>query len=141
LDFEAVFLVSLDGNVKVATREVSKPNGILVSPTGKAVYLSDNNPQGSRHLVAFSVKSDGALEGKKVLHDFGTGRGIDGMALDTAGNIYATAGSGDKAGVYVFDPGGKPLALIPTPGDPTNCDFGGGNDGSNLYVTCANSKQ
>src|SRR5262245_30869998 len=113
LDFEAVFLVAPDGSVKVATREVSKPNGILVAPDGKTVYVSDNNPQGSRHLVAFSVRSDGTLDGKRVLHDFGTGRGIDGMALDTSGNIYATAGSRDKAGVYVFNPAGKPLAMIP----------------------------
>ena len=34
---------------------------------------------------------------------------------------------------------GKPLAFLPTPGDPTNCDFGGGSDGSTLYVTCGNS--
>ena len=141
LDFEAVFLVAPDGSVRIATREVSKPNGILVSPDGKTVYVSDNNPQGSRQFVGFNVKADSTLEGKRVLHDFGTGRGIDGMALDTAGNIYATAGSGDKAGVYVFDPAGKSLALIPTPGDPTNCDFGGGSDASTLYVTTANAKQ
>jgi gluconolactonase len=140
LDFEAVFLVSLSGEVKIATRDVQKPNGILVSIDGKTVYVADNNPQGSRHLVAFAVKSDGTLERKRVLHDFGTGRGIDGMALDAAGNIYATAGTGDKAGVYVFDPAGHPLALIPAPGDPTNCEFGGGSDGSTLYVTCANTK-
>ncbi len=141
LDFEAVFLVSPTGGVKVATKEISKPNGILVSPDGKSVYVSDNNPQGSRHLIAFAVKADGTLEGKKLLFDFGTGRGIDGMALDTSGNIYATAGTGNKAGVYVFAPDGKPLAMIPTPGDPTNCAFGGGSDGSSLYVTCANSKE
>lgn len=141
LDFEAVFLVSPDGGVKVATREVSKPNGILVSPDGKTVYVSDNNPQGSRHLVAFTVKADGTLDGKRVRHDFGTGRGIDGMTLDRQGNIFATAGSGDKAGVYVFTPDGTPLAFIPTPGDPTNCVFGGGADSSTLYVTSANSKQ
>jgi gluconolactonase len=141
LDFEAVFLVSPDGDVKVATREVSKPNGILVSPDGKTVYVSDNNPAGSRHLVAFAVRDDGTLEGKRVLHDFGAGRGIDGMALDTAGKIYATAGSRDKAGVYVFDPTGNPLAFIATPGDPTNCDFGGGSDASTLYVTSANSHE
>ena len=78
------------------------------------------------------------MENKRVLHDFGTGRGIDGMTQDAAGNIFATAGSGDKAGIYVFSPEGKPLALIPTPGDPTNCEFGA--DGSTLYVTSANSK-
>jgi len=141
LDFEAVFLVATDGAVKIATREVTKPNGILVSPDGKTVYVADNNPQGNRHLVAFAVKGDGTLEGKRVLHDFGSGRGIDGMALDMAGNIYAAAGTRDKAGIYVFDPAGKPLAFFSTPGDPTNCDFGGGSDASTLYVTCANSHE
>jgi gluconolactonase len=141
LDFEAVFLVGTDGTVKIATREVTKPNGILVSPDGKTVYLADNNPQGNRHLVAFAVKADGALEGKRVLFDFGGGRGIDGMALDTTGNIYAAAGARDKAGIYVFDQAGKPLAYLPTPGDPTNCDFGGSDDASTLYVTCANSHE
>jgi gluconolactonase len=139
LDFEAVFLVATDGTVKIATREVTKPNGILISPDGKTVYLADNNPQGNRHLVAFAVKPDGTLDAKHVLFDFGSGRGIDGMALDTSGNIYAAAGTRDKAGIYVFGPAGQPLAFLPTPGDPTNCDFGGGNDGSTLYVTCANS--
>src|SRR5262245_17661544 len=103
LDFEAVFLVATDGTVKIATREVTKPNGILVSPDSKTVFVADNNPQGNRHLVAFSVKADGALDGKRVLFDFGRGRGIDGMALDTSGNIYAAAGTRDKAGIYVFD--------------------------------------
>jgi sugar lactone lactonase YvrE len=140
LDFEGVFLVSTDGSVKLATRDVQKPNGILVSPDGKAVYVADNNPQGNRQLVAFNVKVDGTLGDKRTLFDFGGGRGIDGMALDTNGNLYATAGTGDKAGIYVFDPAGKPLAMIPAPGDPTNCEFGGGDGGSTLYVTCANSK-
>jgi gluconolactonase len=141
LDFEAVFLIALDRTVKLATREVSKPNGILVSPDGRTVYVSDNHPQGSRQLVAFSIQPDGTLSDKRVLHDFGAGRGVDGMTLDQSGNIFAAAGTGDKAAIYVFDPAGKLLATIPTPGDPTNCVFGGGADGSSLYVTCANSKQ
>jgi gluconolactonase len=141
LDFEGVFLVSREGNVKLATRDLQKPNGILVSADGKTVYVADNNPQGNRHLTSFVVHSDGTLTDMRVVFDFRGGRGIDGMALDTAGNIYATAGTGDKAGVYVFDPAGQPLAMIPTPGDPTNCDFGGGKDGSTLYITCANSRE
>src|SRR3954471_18649046 len=96
LDFEGVFLVSTDGSVKLATRDVQKPNGILVSPDGKAVYVADNNPQGNRHLTSFPVHTDGTLTDKRVLFDFRSGRGIDGMALDTAGNIYATAGTGEK---------------------------------------------
>jgi sugar lactone lactonase YvrE len=43
--------------------------------------------------------------------------------------------------VYVFDSSGKQLAMIPTPGDPTNCCFGGGDQRSTLYVSCANSRE
>jgi gluconolactonase len=141
LDFETIFLVGTDGSVKVATRDIQKPNGIIVTPGDRALYVSDNNPQGNRHLARFAIKADGTLEAKKVLHDFGTGRGIDGMTLDQEGRIFATAGTGDKAGIYVFSADAKHLAFIPTPGDPTNCCFGGGTENGTLYITCANSKE
>ncbi|MGI8981499.1 MAG: SMP-30/gluconolactonase/LRE family protein [Pirellulaceae bacterium] len=137
LDFEAVFFVKPDGTTTVATRDLQKPNGILVSPDGKHIYVSDNNGEGNRQLLSFDIELPGKLTNKKVLHDFVTGRGIDGMTLDTAGNIYATAGTGDKAGIYVFSSSGKQLAMIPTPGDPTNCVFGGGDDSGTLYITSA----
>lgn len=141
LDFETIFLVGTDGSVKVATRDIQKPNGIIVTPDDKTLYVSDNNPQGNRHLARFTIQADGTLSDKEVLFDFGTGRGIDGMTLDQEGNIFATAGTGDKAGIYVFTAAGKHLAFIPTPGDPTNCCFGGGADSGTLYITCANSKE
>ena len=137
LDFEAVFRVTPSGATSIATREVQKPNGILVSADGKRVFVSDNNAEGNRQLLAFDVKSDGTLAGKKVLHDFRAGRGIDGMTMDTDGNLYATAGTGERAGIYVFNPEGKHLAFLATPGDPTNCVFGGGPDGGTLYITAA----
>jgi hypothetical protein len=55
--------------------------------------------------------------------------------LEEQGNIYATAGQGEEAGVYVFDGAGKHLALIRTPGTPTNCAFGGANEPAVLYIT------
>lgn len=140
LDFEAVFFIKPDGKTTIATRDLQKPNGILVSPDGKHVYVSDNNGEGNRQLLSFDTEQPGKLTNKKVLHDFVTGRGIDGMTLDTAGNIYATAGTGDKAGIYAFSPSGKQLAMIPTPGDPTNCVFGGGDDSGTLYITSATAR-
>jgi sugar lactone lactonase YvrE len=139
LDFEGVFVVEPDGSVRVATRDVQKPNGIIVTPDGRTVYVSDNNGKsdGKRQLVAYRAQVDGTLADKRVLVDFGQRRGIDGMTLDVEGNIYATAGSGDQAGVYVFSPQGRTLALIPTPGDPTNCVFGIGPESTTLYVTAA----
>lgn len=143
LDFEAVFLVKPDGKVSIATREVEKPNGILVAPDQKTVYVADHNsdPLGAHTLLAFDVAPDGSLVGKKLLFDFGPRkRGIDGMTLDRDGNISATAGSDDEAGIYVFSPAGEPLAFLPTPGDPTNCVFGIGEQAKTLYVTAAAPK-
>ncbi len=138
MDFEGVFMVETDGTVKLATRELQKPNGILVSADGRTVYVADNNsdPKGNHRLVAFHVWTDGSIRDPKILYDFGPDRrGIDGMTLDREGNIYATAGRGEEAGVYVFSPRGVHLSFIRTPGDPTNCVFGRGAEASTLYIT------
>jgi gluconolactonase len=138
IDFEGVFLVSPAGAVTLATRDVQKPNGILVSPDDRTVYVADTNsdPKGNHHLVAFRVQADGTLADKRILHDFGPDRRpIDGMAMDVEGNIYATGGTGDRAGLYVFGPNGEHLAFVRMPGDPTNAAFGGSAEPTTLYLT------
>ena len=137
LDFEGVFLVGKDGKLSVATKDLQRPNGILVSKDGKMAYVADHHsdPKQNRHLAMFPVKADGTFGKKEVLFDFEEGRGVDGMAMDTEGNLYATAGSGEDAGIYIFSPEGKHLALIKLPGAPTNCQFGNGNEASTLYIT------
>ena len=37
----------------------------------------------------------------KYFFDCGHSRGVDGLTMDESGNVYATAGSGDEAGIYV----------------------------------------
>jgi gluconolactonase len=135
---ESVYRIDPDGTVTQIITDVQKPNGIILAPDMKTLYLADNNPTGNRHLLAFALKPDGTVGPKRVLHDFGKGRGIDGMCVDVKGNIYATAGTGKAAGVYVFSPEGKQLAFIPTPEDPTNCVFGG-KDRKTLYITAGKS--
>jgi gluconolactonase len=73
-----------------------------------------------------------------VLHNFKERHGIDGMVLDTDGNIYATAESGEKTGVYIFSPAGKQLGFLRTPETATNCTFGD-KDLKTLYVTAGKS--
>ena len=86
------------------------------------------------------MSSDGTLGTGEVLHDFGQWRGIDGMVLDTDGNVWATAGTaagGPGPSVYVFSPGGDVIERHHMPVDnPTNCTFAG-PDLSELYVTSA----
>ena len=143
IEFEGIFLVRPDGTTDLATRDVKKPNGIIFSKDGQKVFVADHEvtKEGSRQLLSFNVTDEGKLNNKEILHDFGPSRGIDGMALGPRGNIYATAGSGKEAGIYVFEPGGNLLEVISLPGDPTNCTFGHGKDSSTLYVTAQSPKK
>ena len=138
IDVEAVYRIDPDGKVTQLITELEKPNGIIISPDMKTLYVADSNPKGKQQLVAFPLKDDGSVGAKKVLFDFGKERGIDGMSVDVKGNIWGMAGSGDKGGLYVFSPEGKQLAFVPTPETPTNCCFGG-KDKKMLYVTAGKS--
>jgi gluconolactonase len=129
------------------TFDTSAPTGVAVSPDQKTLYVaeSDNKPGGARELRAYPVEDDGTLGDHIVLHTFGADRrglhrGIEGMCIDTAGNIIACAGwrrSGPGPLVYVFSSAGTILETHPVPADlPLNCAFG--DDGpESLYVTTA----
>jgi gluconolactonase len=138
LERESVYRIDPDGTVTRIIKSVGKPNGVILSPDMKTLYVADNDPRGKRVLLAFPLRDDGTVGDGRELHDFGKGRGIDGMSIDVKGNVYATAGSGKAAGVYVFSPAGKKIDFIPTPESPTNCVFGGPNR-KTLYVTAGKS--
>ena len=122
------------------TFDTTRPNGLLFSLDHQTLYVaqSGRNPDEKRELRAYPVEGSGALGAYELLHDFGEDRGIDGMCLDTEGNIVATAGweqGGPGPMVYVFSPKGEVLEMHPVPVDrPTNCTFGDG-DLRTLYVT------
>ncbi len=137
IDTESVYRIDTDGKVTQIISELKKPNGILVSPDQKTLYVAESAPK-DRLFLAYPLKEDGAVGPKKLLHDFGADRGIDGMCLDVKGNIYATAGQGKTAGVTIFNPDGKKIDFVATPETPTNCCFGGA-DRKMLYVTAGRS--
>lgn len=132
-----------------ATTDISKPNGTVISPDGKTLYVAETdngatgmektppkNPKKRMTLNAFPIRKDGSLGKKKILADFGGKEtGIDGMTVDQKGNIYAAFRAESRFGVVVFSPEGKELAYIPTPTLPTNCTFGVGKEASTLYIT------
>ena len=148
-DIEGVYRVNSDGTglVRVLDNKiVARPNGIAISQDEKTLYVVDNHPLvPQRKLWAFQLNEDGLVTGKsRELHDFGKGRGGDGMCMDSAGNLFVTAGANRKypnqnldnpAGVYVFSPDGKLMGIIRVPEDMvTNCCFGG-SDMKTLYIT------
>jgi gluconolactonase len=140
LDREAVYRVDPDGTLTRVVGTLRRPNGILVSADARTLYVAENaSPGGAVQLWAFDLDGQGRAGRGRVLHDFGGGRGIDGMALDAAGRVWATAGTKEKAGIYVFTPDATRdtaalEAFLALPEDPTNCTFGG-KDRDVLYVT------
>ncbi len=122
------------------TFDTTRPNGLLFSLDHQTLYLAQSGRRADekRQLRAYPVRSDGALGRPEVLHDFGENRGIDGMVLDTEGNIIATAGwelGGPGPMIYVFSPQGDVLETHPVAAKrPTNCTSGD-EDLQTLYVT------
>lgn len=143
-DKEAVYRIDPDGGLTRVVDSVTRPNGIAIAPDQKTLYVADNREGGAKRvLLAFDLAPDGSAANGRVLHDFGGGRGIDGMTIDSAGRIWATAGTKEKAGVHVFEvsadrKSAKLLTVVKTPEDPTNCTFGGAARDV-LYITTATS--
>ncbi len=140
LEHESVYRIDADGTVTRVLRDVNKPNGLVISPDGKMLYVSDHSGEasGARKLVAYPLNADGSCGKRRELYDFGKERGIDGMTVTRDGMIVATAGSKNAAGIYFISPEGKKLGFLPTPEDPNNCCFAGA-DRKTLYITAGKS--
>jgi len=133
---------------RVYCDEAERPNGILISPDDRYLYIADNNNSkqgGSRKLLRYKLDKNGDVSGKgKVIFDWQDGRGPDGMKMDSAGRIYVAAGTNNatefestrfKAGCYILSPSGRLLDFIPVaPDECCNCAFGG-KDGKTLFIT------
>ena len=148
LDHDSVYRIDTDGSVtRILTQpEIQRPNGIHLSPDENTLYLVDSCPviDGNRKIWAFDLSEDGTTSGQRIVYDFAPGRGGDGMAVDSQGNLYIAAGisrsrgpheSGDiPPGIWVITPDGEVKGRIPIVEDVlTNVTFGG-DDLKTLYI-------
>jgi gluconolactonase len=149
---EGVYRIDPDGKVtRILGRELERPNGILVSAGDRFLFVADNNNNtlgGARKLWRFDLRKNGTVDlaSRKLLFDWGAGRGPDGIKQDQQGRLYVAGGLNKpnppfepaedrKGGIYVLSPEGKLLTFLPVPRDEvTNCAFGG-DDLQTLYIT------
>jgi gluconolactonase len=152
-DAEAVYRIDPGGAVTraLAPPQIERPNGLALAPDARTLYVVDSHsrPGGNRKIWAFAVGDDGTPGERRLVYDFGRGRGGDGLRLDERGNLWVAAGimfprnAGETAdvppGVYVITPGGTLLGRIPIPEDLcTNLAFGGPGRRT-LFVTAGKS--
>lgn len=133
LDWCGVYRLSSDGTVTLLTKEMTRPNGIGLSPDETTLYVAQSDSEAALWR-AFPLLEDGTLGEGTVFFDatkwVKKRPGLpDGLTIDQRGNVWATG----PGGVLVFSPAGKLLGRISTGVPAANCTFGG--DGSTLFIT------
>jgi gluconolactonase len=125
-DGEFVYFLTPDHKKVVCVdSETEKPNGIVGSPDGKRLYVSDI--QAGKTYV-YDIQADGLLKNKKLF----TAMGSDGMTIDSSGNVFLTG-----RGVTVFNPDGEKIAHIPVDAPWTANVCFGGKDMKTLFITAS----
>jgi gluconolactonase len=152
----AVYRLDPDGSVERIITNGGKTNGVLVSPDQSTLYVVSNDDgvfdfqrleeedqaplKGHHELAAYDLADDGTVSNRRVLVDYAPESGPDGLIADADGNIYAAVRAESRPGIYVYNPEGKELAVIPTGEElPTNVGFGRGEESDVLYVTSGHS--
>jgi gluconolactonase len=110
------YYVSPQGVVSTVADQDIRSNGIMLSPDGRTLYVTNNT-----NVLAFDVRADGTTANRR---DFGTldgDDGGDGMAVDSEGRLYVTG----NRGVHVLSTRGEHLGMIPTPRRPISVAFSG----------------
>ena len=134
-----VYRLDPDGTVTLIVSDLTFPNGVNLSPDERTLYVANSDPE--RPIVmAYSLDGNGNITGKRVFADASAGVAAklpglpDGMALDKAGNLFATG----PGGVSVYAPDGRLLGRIDTGEPVANVAFGG-PDGRTLYLAANNA--
>src|SRR5262249_39780062 len=125
-DQEATYFLSPDGKtVTRVTDDLKQPNGIIGTPDGKTLYVSDIR---AGNTFAYDIQNDGSLTNKRLFCKLGS----DGMTIDEQGNVYLTG-----RGVTVFDKDGKKIEHIDVPEGWTGNVCFGGPDKKTLFITAS----
>lgn len=146
----AVFYIPAKGGPiqVIGFNEFAMPNGILLSPDGKTLFVNNTYDNESFWNVdsdkdnwvwAYDVNEDGTVKnGRKfarlfltpeVLDRTGRSSAADGMTIDENGGIYVAT----YMGLQVFNAKGDFLGIVNTPTYPVSCCFGG-DDLKTLFI-------
>jgi gluconolactonase len=149
-DTQGIYYLPPGGSVTRIIDEVPRPNGVVLSPDEKTLYV--HNKDGV-YMLAFDVAPNGTISNRRNFARYKSVRipghkdgswdednGADGMAVDSDGRVYAAT----NVGVEVFSPRGELLGVLPVQWGaengnirkPQNLAFGGA-DRKTLYIVGA----
>ncbi|NJC27320.1 SMP-30/gluconolactonase/LRE family protein [Neolewinella antarctica] len=133
LDFNGVYRLDTDGEITVLTKDITRPNGIEVTPDDKFLIVSNSDAKSS-FWNKYPLLDDGTIGPARLLMDVTDRRATekgspDGMVMHSTGHLFATG----PGGVYVFHPDETLLGIIRTGQRTANCTLD--TDEGYLYMT------
>jgi sugar lactone lactonase YvrE len=124
-----VVCVGADGTPRKVADGFKWPNGMALIDDGATLVVADSHAQ---QLVAFEVRDDGTLVGRRVWADLESAP--DGICADADGAIWVATVPGQSC-VRVQE-GGEVLNTVPSDRGCFACMLGGG-DGRTLFIAAA----
>jgi sugar lactone lactonase YvrE len=103
VDTCVIVCVDIDGSTRVVAKDLSFPNGIVVTPDGKTLIVAET--MGHR-LTAYDLQPDGSLANRRVYAQLPEDVSPDGIALDAEGAVWLANPEG-KYGVLRVREGGE----------------------------------
>jgi gluconolactonase len=131
LPYQGVFLLK-DGKLQLLIQDLDRPNGIVLSPDEKSLYVNDST---TRVIMRYDVRPDGTVANGRLFADMSMGKGNgnpDGMKFDERGNLYSVG----PGGIWVFNPAGKQIGLIVPPENAPGFAFGD-PDRKTIYIAAS----
>ena len=117
---EGVYYLPRNGKLKRVIDDLSRPNGLILSPDHRKLYVAD---QAENTTWVYDVQKNGDLKNKTKFCDSGS----DGMTVDQFGNLFLTS----RGEVIAFAPDGQVIGRLKPPEAPSNCVL----VGNKLYIT------
>jgi gluconolactonase len=134
IDLFGVYKVVGTSKAELVISDLTRPNGVALSPDEKTLYVAQSDPDAA-YILSYPIGSDGNLGDAKILFDatpmvkLGLSGLPDGLKVDKKGNIFSTG----PGGILVLTSKGELLGRIETGEATANLNWG--EDGSVLYIT------
>ena len=122
IEFNGVYRVSPNGDIKVLVKNLTRPNGISISNDEKILYVA-NSDKNNPVIMQYDLSEEGAknpsifFDGRELTKkDIGL---FDGLKVHPTGNVFATG----PGGVLVIKENGDHIGTIRTEVRTANCAF------------------
>jgi len=131
-----LWVLRADGRVELLLDQVPSPNGLVVTPDDRFLYLAVTR---ANAVWRVPLRRNGGLGRVGTWIQLSGGTGPDGLALDKQHNLYiAHAGMGS---VWVVNQQGRPVLEVRSPSGSLTTNVAlGGAQGRSLYITQADTQ-